>query len=140
MRTTILNTLLLTLAVVSTTACTQIERPNQSQESPSDYIGLSAVEAQALAETNGVPFRITKEDGEGLPTTHDYHPGRINAIVENREVVSYTVEREEIIPPTCTNYFDGCNTCFRDEGSDIAACTERFCHNYEEPHCLDKES
>ncbi|NCP67655.1 DUF4377 domain-containing protein [bacterium] len=64
-----------------------------------DYVGLSVEQAMELAETNGVPFRVTMRDGEFLPITMDYRPGRINASVEGDIVVDYEVEggEEEVL-------------------------------------------
>jgi hypothetical protein len=63
-----------------------------------DYVGLSEAEAAVLAEVNNVLFRVVERDGEMLPTTRDYQPGRINAVVENGTVVSYTVEGSDAPP------------------------------------------
>lgn len=43
-----------------------------------------------------------------------------------------------LIPESCSSYFDGCNNCNKAEGSDIAACTRKFCQAYQEPKCLDE--
>ena len=59
-----------------------------------NYIGLTVEQAQALAETNGVAFRIGMLDGEPLPVTMDYRPGRITASVVDDIVVNYSVEGE----------------------------------------------
>lgn len=59
-----------------------------------DYTGLSEAAAEGLAVENGVPFRVVERDGEMLPTTRDYRPGRINATVEAGVVTSYVVEGE----------------------------------------------
>lgn len=133
--------------------------PAPSEEASSfdentDYIGLSVELAQELAASRGAPFRVTKEDGVDLAVTLDYRPGRINATVESGVVVDYNVEGGEDgsgemtydenswrteIAESCTSYYDGCNTCKRIEGSDAAACTKKFCENYEKPYCLDKQ-
>lgn len=55
-------------------------------------IGMTTAEAEAYAETNDVMFRIGAIDGEFLPVTMDYRPGRITAEVENDIVVGYSVE------------------------------------------------
>jgi len=65
---------------------------------PTDYVGLSEAEAVVFAEENNVPFRVVERDGEMLPTTRDYRPGRINAVVANGVVVSYAVEGSEDVP------------------------------------------
>ncbi len=68
------------------------EEKNETPAMPSDYIGLSVEAAQALAEQNGVPFRVTMQDGQPLPATMDFRIGRINAAVEDDIVVDYSVE------------------------------------------------
>jgi len=65
---------------------------------PTDYVGLSEDDAAVLAEVNNVLFRVVERDGEMLPTTRDYRPGRINAVVANGVVVSYAVEGSEDVP------------------------------------------
>jgi hypothetical protein len=68
------------------------EEPTEPTTPDADYVGLTEAEAAVLAEENGVPFRVVERDGEMLPTTKDYRPGRINAVVVDGVVVSYTVE------------------------------------------------
>jgi len=41
-----------------------------------------------------------------------------------------------MIPADCKQYFDGCNSCTRAEGSEVAACTRKACIKYEKPVCL----
>ena len=124
-------------------------------ESSGDYVGLSIEEAQKLAADSGVPFRVVMEDGQPLPVTMDYRPGRINAVVESGKVVGYQVEGAEemeepvegydaeswktLIPESCMAYFDGCNNCRRAPGSDVGACTRMACQKYEQPRCLDED-
>lgn len=62
------------------------------EESDSGYVGLSVEEATDLAAENGVMFRVVEEDGEFLPATMDFRPGRINATVVDGKVVSFEVE------------------------------------------------
>jgi hypothetical protein len=69
-----------------------VEEPTPAKTD--DYIGLTVEQAQALAETNGVAFRIGMLDGEPLPVTMDYRPGRITASVVDDVVVDYSVEGE----------------------------------------------
>jgi hypothetical protein len=59
---------------------------------PVDYLGLTIVQAVALAQTNEVRFRLVEIDGQPQPVTKDIQPGRINASVENDVVVAYTIE------------------------------------------------
>jgi hypothetical protein len=66
---------------------------------PTDYVGLTTVQAVALAQTNEVMFRLVEIDGQPQPVTKDLQPGRINASVENDVVISYTVESS---PPPIT--------------------------------------
>ena len=55
-------------------------------------IGTSVAEAEAYAEANDVDFRTGTIDGQPMPVTLDYRPGRITAEIENNVVVGYTVE------------------------------------------------
>ncbi len=117
------------------------------------YVGLSVEKAEERAVSEGVPFRVVMKDGEGLPVTMDFRPGRINAVVENDIVTSYQTEGEEeapmqtydqnswetMIADSCMSYFDGCNNCRRNADNEFAACTKKFCQEYEEPRCLDAE-
>ena len=57
-------------------------------------IGTSVAEAEAYAEANDVDFRTGTIDGQPMPVTLDYRPGRITAEIENNVVVGYTVEWE----------------------------------------------
>ncbi len=123
------------------------------------YVGLSEADAEAKAAADGVPFRVVMRDGEPQMVTMDYRPGRINATVENDIVISYEVEGSEtsqpsssasaeydqnswrtMIPQFCMSFYDGCNTCHRLIDSDDAACTKKFCQQYEQPRCLDGQN
>jgi len=59
-----------------------------------DYIGLPPEQARQMAKDNGTSFRVVEKDGQPLPTTKDWRPGRINATVGTGVVVSYEVEGE----------------------------------------------
>lgn len=118
-----------------------------------DYNGLTVEQAQALADSKNVKFRVAKQDGEEFGLTMDFILGRINAIVENGIVTSYNVEGENMSPSThydqnswitiidnsCQSFFDGCNICRKIAGdSQAVACTRKMCKNsYEKPKCLD---
>jgi len=57
------------------------------------------------------------------------------------ETQEYTQDSwKTMIPDTCLSFTDGCNTCSRSEGSDVAACTKMFCQQYSKPECLDSEA
>jgi len=43
--------------------------------------------------------------------------------------------KQAAIDPTCTSYFDGCNTCMV-SGGVIGGCTKMFCETPAEPQCL----
>lgn len=45
-----------------------------------------------------------------------------------------------MIPDSCTHFFDGCNTCRRAPGAEMAACTRMACPKYEKPVCLDDQT
>lgn len=72
-----------------------VPTPANGSESSEGYVGLSEEDAAALAESQGELFRVVERDGDMLPTTRDYRPGRINATVADGVVTSYTVEGEE---------------------------------------------
>lgn len=59
---------------------------------PGGYGGLTASEAQSLAESRGVLFRITEIDGQAQPTTKDRRKGRVNAEIADGVVVGYMIE------------------------------------------------
>jgi len=148
-----LSCLLLVFFVGIITACNPSGTSttlNTTTEKPQDYIGLKVEDAQKMAAEKNTAFRVVMKDGQTMPTTRDYRPGRINATVEKETVVSYTVEGEEVtadtydenswktmIPETCISYFDGCNDCRREPSSHTGACTKKLCFNYQMPTCLD---
>ena len=73
----------------------EVEGSDVFEPEPADnsaIIGMTTEQAQAYAQANGVPFRIGAIDGEFLPVTMDYRPGRITAEVENGIVTNYSVE------------------------------------------------
>ena len=43
---------------------------------------------------------------------------------------------KEIIPEDCVGFFDGCNSCSKDEAW-VATCTMMYCDEYQEPRCTD---
>lgn len=57
-----------------------------------ELIGLTEEEAVGVAADNDISFRVVERDGESLPVTMDYRPGRINAVVEGDAVIEYSVE------------------------------------------------
>lgn len=146
---------LLVLMSFGLAACGQpADKPDEPTASVefenTDYIGLSVPNAQNKAKSTNTPFRLVEIDGEAQAVTMDYRPGRINAVVERGVIVSYTVEGAEetydanswktMIDDSCLSFSDGCNTCNREAGSDLAACTRKACAQYEAPKCLDAEA
>jgi hypothetical protein len=101
-----LSVCVLVLFSILITSCTQTENISKNcDEDPSqenciknkntenvDYKGLTEVDAEKLAKTQDVTFRVITRDGENLPVTLDYRPGRINAEVTGSIVSNYTVE------------------------------------------------
>ncbi|MCP4523336.1 MAG: hypothetical protein GY828_03890 [Candidatus Gracilibacteria bacterium] len=57
-----------------------------------DYVGMSVENAKKLAINNNTTLRVVILDGEYLPVTEDYRPGRINAEVTDNIIIDYTVE------------------------------------------------
>lgn len=116
------------------------------------FVGMTVEEAESLASEQNIAFRVVMRDGQSLPMTMDYRPGRINATVESGMVVRaqiegepvseemYTAESwETIIAESCTSFSDGCNTCRRDPETGVVACTKKACMQYEKPYCMDEE-
>lgn len=61
-------------------------------EAPDDeaYVGLTEDEAAALAEKEGLRWRIVSVDGEHRAVTMDYDPKRLNFAIEAGKVVKVT--------------------------------------------------
>ncbi len=79
------------------TKATDTNEQSVADESTEDYVGLTVAEAEARAAAQGVMFRVVERDGAMLPTTRDFRPGRINAVVVDDVVVSYTVEGQDTV-------------------------------------------
>lgn len=67
-------------------------RANNIHTSKDIYIGLSMDEATVEASKRGVPFRVVEIDGESQMVTEDFRPGRINAVVNNGFITSFSIE------------------------------------------------
>ena len=65
----------------------QYKTSDISTSVPSDYIGMTVVQANEKAESDGAIFRVVNEDGEPKPVTLDLREGRINAVVDRKSVV-----------------------------------------------------
>lgn len=59
------------------------------------YVGLSEQAAKDKAKSAGVPSRVVERDGEPLPVTMDYVPGRVNLYVRSGDVYRVDIEDEE---------------------------------------------
>jgi len=53
---------------------------------------MTIIQAENYAENNNVDFRVGTIDGEPMPVTLDFRPGRITAEIQNDLVIGYTVE------------------------------------------------
>ena len=60
----------------------------QCQEIASSYVGLSEQEAISKAKKDGLTYRVTERDGEGLMATMDYSADRINLAISNNKITS----------------------------------------------------
>lgn len=78
--------------VITSYTIESTQEVNVSQDAHSNIIGMSTDEAEVYAQENNIDFRVGTIDGEGLPVTLDYRPGRVTAEVENNVVVGYTIE------------------------------------------------
>ena len=63
-------------------------RVSECQQFASSYIGLNEQDAIAKANKDNVTYRVTERNGEGLPSTMDYSPNRLNFAVTNNKIVS----------------------------------------------------
>lgn len=68
------------------------DNPVEESSNHDSIIGMTKTEAEAYVAANDVDFRIVSIDGEALPATLDYRPGRISAETVDGIVVRYTTE------------------------------------------------
>jgi hypothetical protein len=80
----------------STTTQTDAETPAQTVPVISDYTGMTVAEAESVAAKNNTTFRVVEIDGEPQMVTEDYRIGRINAVVADGVVISYSIEGENV--------------------------------------------
>lgn len=76
---------------------------NEAQILPKEtgYVGMKEDEALLLAGENKVPARVVERDGESLPVTMDFVPGRHNFHVRDGIVYKVDIENEgKDSPPT----------------------------------------
>ncbi|MEM1444245.1 MAG: hypothetical protein AAGF67_18000 [Verrucomicrobiota bacterium] len=72
-------------------ACQQgPDEPNSEEvkmEKDEDMIGLSLSEAEKMALSRDLIYRVTMLDGKHQPATRDYRQNRVNFVVEEGKVV-----------------------------------------------------
>lgn len=71
---------------------------NTAQSTGSDtsvYIGLTEQAARDKAKSDNKTARVVERDGESLPMTMDYSPGRLNLYVKDGNVYKVQVEGSE---------------------------------------------
>ena len=69
---------------------------NQAQTPDgSDYIGMSEQEATVKANEDKAPNRVVERNGETLPVTMDFVPGRLNFYVKDDKVYKVDIEKAE---------------------------------------------
>lgn len=86
--------------------------------------------------------KLPETGGRGPPACFSYFlTAEVYDVAENiDDVVEYDQNSwQEMIDDSCLSFSDGCNTCRREPGSNIAACTRKACMRYEKPECLDEE-
>ncbi len=85
-----------------------IERPSTPSpgDGPTDpatqsesFVGLTISEATALAEDEGRPWRIGRQDDEEFGFDGDLVPGRVTFEIDEGTVTSATIEHESVPPP-----------------------------------------
>ena len=65
---------------------------DEDSDTENMLIGMTTNEARMYAESKGVSFRVGSVDGEFLPVTADFRPGRITADIKGDVIVGYSVE------------------------------------------------
>lgn len=50
------------------------------------FMGLTEAEAEALAEENGLTYRVAQRDSMRYPMTMDYRPDRVTVVITNDHV------------------------------------------------------
>lgn len=69
--------------------------PDQASNTPADsYIGLGEYEAFDKAKSESKPARVVERDGESLPITMDYAPGRLNFYIRDDKIIKVEIEGE----------------------------------------------
>jgi len=61
---------------------------SECQQVSGSYVGLSEQDAINKAKQDGLTYRVTERDGEGLAATMDYSANRINFAITNGKVKS----------------------------------------------------
>jgi hypothetical protein len=74
----------------TTTSTTPSSAPLTSADEFTEYLGLTEADAQAQAESDGLPSRVVEREGEELPVTLDFNPDRLNFVIEDGVVVQVT--------------------------------------------------
>lgn len=69
------------------------DSPDSSTEA-SEYVGLTENDATRKAKEANKPHRVVERDGESLPVTMDFVPGRLNFVIEDGKVKRVEVEGE----------------------------------------------
>lgn len=69
------------------------QTPNNG--SSNDYVGLAEQAALDKAKSANTPARVVERDGESLPVTMDYVPGRLNLYVKDGKVYKVQIEGSE---------------------------------------------
>lgn len=63
--------------------------------SSQEYVGLSEEAAMSKASQAGKAARVVQRNGEDLPVTMDFAPGRLNLYIQDDKVYMVQVEGEE---------------------------------------------
>ena len=73
--------------------------PTETSSQTEGFVGLTASEAAALAEDEGRPWRIGRQDDEALVLTDDLVPGRVTFEIDGGKVTSAVIEQPNTAPP-----------------------------------------
>jgi hypothetical protein len=98
-----------TSTVNETVTPVRTETPEETVGIIKDYVGMTVAEASSVAIANDTMFRVVEIDGEPQMVTEDFRVGRINAVVVDGVVITYSIEGENVTGESQAEKTDGHN-------------------------------
>lgn len=115
---------LLTIFTVVLSACAVTQQTSMHPSWDADQDGINDCEKEGICD-DSVDYSEPRKEGDTSENS-----GSLEVYTE--------ASWKTMIDASCLRFFDGCNNCRREEGSELAACTKKFCLAYEKPVCLDE--